>query len=145
MSEGGKIDWSAHSNDAKTTILEVLDFADAIALAIDFYKKHPHETLIVVTADHETGGLSLGESRGYDMDFNALNAQTSSIDSDRSVTEAVRNMNKEARIGWTTGSHTGIMVPVFAMGAGSSLFGGKMDNTDIPKKICAAMGVAFTQ
>ena len=54
-------------------------------------------------------------------------------------------MNREARIGWTTGSHTGAMVPVFAIGAGSSTFGGKMDNTDIPKKICAAMGVTFTQ
>ena len=67
MSEGGKIDWSAHSNDGKTTIMEVLDFSEAVALAVAFYQKHPRHTLIVVTADHETGGLSLGATNGYNM------------------------------------------------------------------------------
>ncbi|MCL2738895.1 MAG: alkaline phosphatase [Bacteroidales bacterium] len=143
MSEGGKIDWASHSNDAKTTILEVLDFSDAVALAIAFYHKHPRQTLIVVTSDHETGGLSLGYTGGYDMYFDALASQTASIDADRASTEDVRRSNREARIGWTSGSHTGTMVPIFAIGAGSSNFGGKMDNTDIPKKICAAMGIAF--
>ena len=145
MSEGGKIDWAAHSNDAKTTILEVLDFAEAIELAIAFYHKHPTETLIVVTADHETGGLSLGYTNGYDMFFDSLHDQNGSIDANKSLTEEVRKANRDAKIGWTTGSHTGIAVPVFAMGAGSGNFGGKMDNTDIPKKICAAMGIPFTQ
>lgn len=60
MVEGGKIDWSSHSNDAATTIREVLDFNESVQLAYDFYKKHPNETLIVVTADHETGGLMVG-------------------------------------------------------------------------------------
>lgn len=60
MVEGGKIDWSSHSNDAATTVKEVLDFNKSVQLAYDFYKKHPNETLIVVTADHETGGLALG-------------------------------------------------------------------------------------
>ena len=145
MSEGGKIDWAAHANDAKTTIWEVLDFADAIALAIAFYEKHPQETLIVVTADHETGGLSLGAQSGYKMFFDALNDQTASIDADKSITEVIRKSNLEARIGWTTTAHSGVAVPLFAMGAGSALFGGKMDNTDIPKKICAAMGITYTQ
>ena len=141
MSEGGKIDWAAHSNDAKTTIREVLDFADAIEMAIAFYKKHPNETLIVVTADHETGGLSLGYGRGYEMFFDALIDQQGSIDADKSITEAVRKNNQEAQIGWTSSAHTGIAVPVFAIGAGSKHFGGRMDNTDIPKRICAAMGM----
>ncbi|MCL1973271.1 MAG: alkaline phosphatase [Bacteroidetes bacterium] len=145
MSEGGKIDWSAHSNDAKTTIMEVLDFSDAVSLAVAFYEKHPHETLIVVTADHETGGLSLGATSGYTMYLDALADQTCSLDADPGSLQALRQINQNARIGWTTNAHTGAMVPVFAIGAGSSTFGGKMDNTDIPKKICAAMGVTFTQ
>ena len=145
MSEGGKIDWAAHSNDAKTTILEVLDFADAISLAIEFYKKHPTQTLIVVTADHETGGLSLGANNGYDMFFDALDAQNASVDADRLITESVRQSNREARIGWTTLSHSGSPVPVFAIGVGSGHFGGRMDNTDIPKKIIKAMGITSTQ
>jgi len=145
MSEGGKIDWAAHSNDALTTILEVLDFSDAVELAIAFYKKYPRETLIIVTSDHETGGLSLGYTSGYDLFFDALEDQTASIDADRSTTEAVRKSNRDAKIGWTSSSHTGTAVPVFAIGAGSGNFGGRMDNTDIPKKICAAMGITFTQ
>lgn len=60
MVEGGKIDWSSHSNDAATTIREVQDFHKTIQLAYEFYQKHPKETLIVVTADHETGGLAIG-------------------------------------------------------------------------------------
>lgn len=60
MVEGGKIDWSSHSNDGATTLNEVLDFNKSVQLAYDFYKKHPNETLIVVTADHETGGLGIG-------------------------------------------------------------------------------------
>ena len=53
------------------------------------------------------------------------------------------SLSKVARIGWTTTSHTGGAVPVFAIGAGSGLFAGRQDNTDIPKKICKAMGVEF--
>jgi len=60
MVEGGKIDWASHANDGATTVKEVLDFNKTVQAAFDFYKKHPNETLIVVTADHETGGLSLG-------------------------------------------------------------------------------------
>ena len=60
MVEGGKIDWSSHSNDAATTLKEVLDFQKTIQLAYNFYLKYPKETLIVVTADHETGGMAIG-------------------------------------------------------------------------------------
>lgn len=60
MVEGGKIDWSAHANDGATTLKEVVDFNKAVQVAYDFYQKHPKETLIIVTADHETGGLGIG-------------------------------------------------------------------------------------
>lgn len=62
MVEGGLIDWAAHANDAATMVHEVLEFDKAIAEAVAFYEEHPDETLILVTADHETGGLSLGTS-----------------------------------------------------------------------------------
>ena len=57
MAEGGKIDYSGHGNDAATNIHEVMDLDQAIQVAYQFYLQHPDETLIVVTADHETGGL----------------------------------------------------------------------------------------
>ncbi len=60
MVEGGKIDWACHANDAATVVQEVIAFDEAVGVAMEFYKKHPDETLIVVTADHETGGMSLG-------------------------------------------------------------------------------------
>jgi alkaline phosphatase len=62
MVEAGRIDWTGHANDAKATIDEVQAFDDAVAAAMEFYRKHPTETLIVVTADHETGGMSLASS-----------------------------------------------------------------------------------
>lgn len=57
MVEGGKIDWSGHANDAGGLIWEVKAFDEAVKAAVDFYKEHPDSTLIVVVADHETGGL----------------------------------------------------------------------------------------
>lgn len=59
MVEGGQIDWAAHANDGASTIHETLDFDAAVKEAFDFYQKHPEETLIVVTADHETGGMTI--------------------------------------------------------------------------------------
>ncbi len=76
MVEGGKIDWASHSNDAATEIHELIDFANAIDVAAAFYDQHPEETLIVVTADHETGGLSLGHGpTKYETYFNLLQYQ----------------------------------------------------------------------
>ena len=60
MVEGGKIDWMCHANDAGTVMQEILDFDAAVKVAVDFAEKHPDDTLIVVTGDHETGGLTLG-------------------------------------------------------------------------------------
>lgn len=61
MVEGGNIDHAAHANDGGAVIKEILAFQDAIRVAYDFYLKHPEETLIVVTADHDTGGLALAD------------------------------------------------------------------------------------
>ncbi len=62
MIEGGKIDWALHSNDLASSIYETIAFDDAIKEAVKFYNNHKDETLIIVTADHETGGLSLGNN-----------------------------------------------------------------------------------
>ncbi|CCH47397.1 alkaline phosphatase [Pseudodesulfovibrio piezophilus] len=60
MVEGGKIDWACHANDATASILNTIAFDNAVSQAVDFYDRHPDETLIVVTGDHECGGLTLG-------------------------------------------------------------------------------------
>ena len=60
MAEGGKVDWSSHANDAYTTILEIQDLEASVNVAVEFANKHPDETLILVTGDHETGGFSMG-------------------------------------------------------------------------------------
>jgi len=66
--EGGKIDWACHANDLRAAIGDILDFEQAVAEAVKFYEKHPEETLIVVTADHGNGGLSLGYAlTGYNL------------------------------------------------------------------------------
>ena len=72
MSEGGRIDWACHANDGLTTILETIDFDLAVQIAVAFAEMHPNETLIVVTAVHETGGLSLGWEKRYTMHFDQL-------------------------------------------------------------------------
>ena len=74
MVEGGKIDWACHSNDAATVFHEVMDMDNAIKVAYEFYEQHPDETLIVVTADHETGGIVLGKGP-YTLNLQALKSQ----------------------------------------------------------------------
>lgn len=81
MVEGGKIDWACHANDAATSIKDVVAFDDAVKQALDFYEKHKEETLILVTADHETGGLTLGfAGTGYNTYFNKVGKQNISYD-----------------------------------------------------------------
>ena len=67
MCEGGKIDWACHANDAGATVTDTLALADAVQVAVDFAQEHPAETLILVTGDHETGGLTIGFA-GTDYD-----------------------------------------------------------------------------
>ncbi len=208
MVEGGKIDWSCHDNDAATTVQEVIDMDEAIKVAFDFYKKHPKETLIVITADHETGGITLGK-KSYHANLKVLKHQKQSLSGlSKKITELRKQKNHKvtweeikellgetmgfwketpvdwenekilrdafeasfnakanqemeqrmystseplasaankvmsniAYVGWSSGDHSGGYVPVYAIGAGSELFMGKIDNTDIPKRIAKAAG-----
>lgn len=79
MVEGGKIDYASHSDDAATMFAEVLDFNKAIEVAYEFYKEHKDETLIVVTADHETGGIVLGYKGNYTLSLKELANQKMSV------------------------------------------------------------------
>jgi alkaline phosphatase len=112
MVEGSQIDWGAHANNTIYLVNEMLDFDRAIGKALEFASRDG-ETLIIVTADHETGGFSLVGG----------NMKT--------------GMVKGA---FSTGEHTGVMVPVFAYGPGAENFTGIMENTDIAKKIMNLMG-----
>ena len=77
MVEGGKIDWACHNNDAATVFCEIMDLDNAVKAAYEFYEQHPDETLIVVTADHETGGIVLGTGK-YELNLQVLQSQTMS-------------------------------------------------------------------
>ena len=90
MIEGGNIDWAAHSNDGGGVIKEILNFQDAINVAYQFYLRHPSETLIVVTADHDTGGMSLGRNGGA---YNLAYADAQKISKD-SFADWTRNWGK---------------------------------------------------
>src|SRR5574344_1470790 len=76
MIEGGKIDWACHANDARSSIADTIALSDAVKEAVAFYNKHPKETLILVTADHETGGLTIGfAGTDYNLFFKTLSNQ----------------------------------------------------------------------
>jgi alkaline phosphatase len=112
MVEGGQIDWRCHDNDLVGAAKQTLDFDTAVGKALDFARKH-RDTLVIVTADHETGGLSLV----YPDEGMRIKAK------------------------WTTTGHSGCNVPLLAYGPGAGLFTGILDNTDIPKKIARLWGV----
>lgn len=107
MIEGSQIDWGGHANDADYLISELLDFDKTIGAVLDFSQKNG-ETLVIVTADHETGGFTLSADSG---DYNKIKPV------------------------FSTGGHSATMVPVFAEGPGSYLFGGIYENTAIYKKM----------
>ena len=90
MVEGGKIDYASHRDDAATMIHEMLDFNAAIEEAYEFYKKHKDETLIIVTADHETGGIVLGYTGQYKLDLKVLESQKVSVDNLVSMLESLK-------------------------------------------------------
>ena len=92
MCEGGKIDWAGHANDAATSIHETLAFSDAVQVAVDFAAEHPDETLIIVTADHETGGMTIGfATTAYDTHFTYLTNQKISFTDFDSVIADMRD------------------------------------------------------
>jgi len=112
MVEGSQIDWAGHANNAEDLIAEMLDFEKAIAAALEFAEKDGN-TLVVVTADHETGGLALGPKTGK-LGF-----------SDYSDIEPV----------FATAQHTATLIPVFAFGPGAEQFKGVYLNTEIFHKM----------
>lgn len=96
MVEGGKIDWTGHANDVATNIQEVFALDKAIKTAYDFYLKHPDETLIIVTGDHETGGLTLGfAGTGYSSSYKDLSNQNISF---KAFADTVDTWKKDGKI-----------------------------------------------
>ncbi len=240
MVEGGKIDWACHANDAGSTMHDTQALSDAVDKAVEFYNEHPDETLILVTGDHETGGLTIGfAGTNYDTFLQNLASQKISyakFDSDYVAaykengtsfeevladvqelfgltTEAAAGqagedgvttdsadshptgvtsgslvmtdyelqklkdaydltmtrtedtqldqeqyvlygsyeplsvtithiLNNKSGISFTSYSHTGLPVAVFAMGAGQELFEGYYDNTDVYFNLAELTGVA---
>lgn len=110
--EGGQIDWGGHQNESDYIIKEMLDFDQAIAAALNFAKADKN-TLVVVTADHETGGYSI----------NSGDLKTGKVEGK-----------------FTSDYHTATMVPIFAYGPGAASFTGVMDNTEIFYKLKYLMG-----
>lgn len=210
MVEGGKIDWACHANDAASTIQDTMAFDDSIKVAVDFYNKHPNDTLIIVTGDHETGGLTIGfAGTNYDTYLEKLtNQKMSYTEFDKLIknykanntifAEALKDvkkyfglittndvdaknkpemvltdyelerlekaydlsmkkdkvtlnqkeyvlygtyepfsvtlthvLNNKSGISFSSYSHTGLPVPLFAKGQGQELFNGYYDNTDV--------------
>lgn len=139
MCEGGNIDWAAHDNKTMTTVMEIISFDKAVQRALEFYEEHPDETLIVVTADHETGGVSIGEGKDWRpeiIDWEMLEKHWyESGEKNVLGYEENREMNRKALIGWTSSHHTAARVPAFAIGKGAERFHGIIENTDIKGKI----------
>ena len=219
MCEGGKIDWACHANDAGSTVADTVALADAVQVAVDFAKKHPNDTLILVTGDHETGGLSIGfAGTDYDTYLTNLTSQKISYakfdeeyvaaykanktpfetamkdveelfglnlptggagnrltltsyeiqrlkdvyqlamtdyDSDDYTQEQyvlygtynpfsvtiTHILNNKSGVDFTSYSHTGLPVAVFADGVGADAFGGYYDNTQIYDKLATMLKV----
>ena len=132
MCEGGEIDWAAHSQKTFPTVLSIVEFDKAISVAYEFYKAHPEETLIVVTADHGTGGASFTEDPKWES-LERVWAESGYKNELNGVDN--RKLNEEHNIDWSTTHHTGEPVPVYAVGKGAEKFAGRMDNTEFKSKI----------
>ncbi len=113
MIEGSQIDWAGHENEFNKLVERTISFDKAVGVGVQFAKEHGN-TLLVVTADHETGGLNIvgGSIDGHDLE-----------------------------ISWQSSHHTGQMVPLFAEGPGAFEFTGVLDNTDIPKIFAKLLGL----
>ena len=203
--EGGMIDYACHRNDIGNAISEVLDFDKAIRVAYEFYEQHPDETIIVITADHETGGLVMGRG-SYELHTDLLKYQTHSIDEakwmlreqykkapakftpeaidkqvkaifglggpiqldekqreridnrisdiekaikeDGKVNDSIndlcetckRILNEVSGISWASGGHSNGYVPVYAVGPGTEVLQGRIDNIEIAPAMARIAG-----
>ena len=113
MVEGSQIDWAAHGNDVADLFKQMASFDEAVKTALAYAKKRG-DVLVVVAADHETGGVSVEGARASNL-----------------------------KVAFSTKGHTDTNVPLFAYGPGSEDFAGPHDNTDVPKLIAKALNVAF--
>ncbi|MBO4611539.1 MAG: alkaline phosphatase [Bacteroidaceae bacterium] len=203
--EGGMIDWACHRNEIGTCVNEVLDMDKAVKVAYEFYQQHPDETIIVISADHETGGMAMGVGP-YEIHTDLLRFQHKSIDElkwflndmyqknpkkfDWPVVEKVlkeqmglgggialndkqqeriRNrwnaiekaiaengkvrdrindlcgtckniINEVAMISWASGGHSNGYVPIYAIGPGTEVFQGRIDNIEIAPAMAKIAG-----
>lgn len=206
MIEGGNIDHALHGNDGGAVIKEILNFDQALGVAFDFYRQHPDETLIIVTADHDTGGMAIVKERGgkgglanidyqkvskeefsnfckamlktrniftwddmkeylsenlgffthipvsekaearlkklFDDTFelrNTADQKTLYANFNAFAVEVFNMFNDASGLAFTTTSHSGNVVPVFAVGCGADALKGFNNNTDIPVAILKAV------
>ncbi|MGD1319304.1 alkaline phosphatase [Chryseobacterium sp. 2R14A] len=121
MVEGSFIDWGGHAKDPEMMTKEVLDFDKTIGVVIDYIKKNPN-TLLVVTADHETGGASIGKYSEKDV-----------------MTGKEKEIGNKVQVNFIDNQHTAALVPVFAMGKGQELFSGVYPNNIIYHKLVEAL------
>ena len=133
--EEGRIDWSAHGNKTMSMVHDVLSLNETVKKALEFYYAHPDETLIVVTADHETGGPAIGEGQDWKSDYidwEVLEKSWIERGGKNDLSrEDNRALNYAAQVGWTTENHSGAPVPVYAIGKGAEKFHGRINNIDI--------------
>ena len=203
--EGGMIDYACHRNDIGNVVNEVLDLDKAVKVAYEFYQQHPDETIIVISADHETGGLVMGKGP-YELHTDLLRFQQKSIDelkwilreqykkapkkftkdavekqlkqlmglwdnikltddqtarltrrwndiekaiagsekvNDRinDLCETVKHViSEQALISWASGGHSNGYVPVYAVGPGTEVFQGRIDNIEIAPAMAKIAG-----
>lgn len=203
--EGGMIDYACHRNDAANAINEVLDMDKAVKVAYEFYQQHPDETIIVISADHETGGIVMGKGP-YELHTDLLKYQRKSIDElkwmlnqqykknpkaftkasvekvlkaemglwdhikltdqqaerltsrwndiEKAIAEngkvgdrinelcetAKRIISEAALISWASGGHSNGYVPVYAIGPGTEVFQGRIDNIEIAPNMAKIAG-----
>jgi alkaline phosphatase len=121
MVEGSQVDWGGHANDSDYLISELIDFDDAIGKALDFAEKDGN-TLVIVTADHETGGFTLAASKKTNTEGKEY--------SDYSEATGI----------FSTGGHSATLIPVFAYGPGAEEFTGVYENNEIFHKILKVTG-----
>lgn len=120
MVEGSYIDWGGHAENADLMIAEVEDFDKTLAVVLDYVETHPN-TLLVVTADHETGGVSIGKY--YEEDN----------------TGKKKEVPEKVQLYFNSDQHSGELIPVFAAGKGASYFQGIYENNEIYHKIRKAI------
>lgn len=185
MAESGLIDYAGHSNDAKSIIGEVNELDSAVKKALEFAKKHESETLIIVTGDHETGGLTLGddsmsvnimslqnqkksyqhlegyiqsvcnsdkdkqevrkyiiENYGVDIEKNIdINKYIDNCDSTSVRKLILDEINKNAKINFSSTTHTADRIPVYAYGVNSEEFSGIYTTDELNKKLQNLLGL----